>query len=218
MASLLILQYRPTKQSWKGLCKSKIISWWEIRLRGEASLLSSLKYFCPSHMSLATPHPLWTLAESPFEVSKASTVANMLSGRYVTDHRARHWSRTNKEGYCQACLATGHPATPGTLEHLLLKCPALAEIRSQSISHWSAYMVDKPDLLPIVSHHTLAQGSEGEHLHMQLLLDPSVCPVVVTAVQELGKGILSHLMYMCRTWCHSHHLKHRRLLKLYNII
>ena len=129
----------------------------------------------------------------------------------------------------QLCLMTGHPAVSGTLEHQLQKCPALAETRKKSVSHWSNYLKDKPSLLPIVKHHTrvwcltigrytLTPGLQGMKLHMELLLDPSTCPMVIQAVQSFGKGILSHLLYMTRTWCHSHHLKRRRLLKLYNII
>ena len=99
-----------------------------------------------------------------------------------------------------------------------MKCPALYDTRRKSISHWSKYLVDKPSLLPIVKHQTLTAGLEGEKLFMEFLLDPSSCPAVIQAVQLSGIGILSHLLYMTRTWCHSHHLKRRRLLKLYNII
>ena len=142
----------------------------------------------------------------------------MISGRYVTDHRARHWSSSNPDGHCQLCLLTRHHATPGTLEHQLLKCPVLHDTRSKSISHWSQYLIDKPSLLPIVRHHTLTPGPEGVKLQMELLLDPSTCPMVVQAVQVSGNGILTHLFYLTRTWCHSNHLKRRKMLKLYNII
>ena len=169
-------------------------------------------------MSLTTTHPIWAMAETPFEISKATTVANMLSGRYVTHHRARYWSTSNPEGHCQLCILSSHPLTPGTLEHLLLKCPVLAETRLNSIHHWSAYLTDKHTLLPILAHHTLSPGKEGDQLHVQFLLDPSTCPAVVLALQELGSGVLSHLLYLTRTWCHAQHLKRRRLLKLYNII
>ena len=218
---LQVIQSPPSKDSWKRQCKSKVISQWEEKLRGEAALLPSLVYFRPSHMSLTTPHPLWALAESGFEVSKAITVANMLSGRYVTDYHARHWSRTNPEGFCQLCLAfpaSGHVTTLGTLEHLLLKCPALAETRAKCTSHWATYLVDKPFLLPIVTHHTLTPGLHGEKLQMELLLDPTSCPLVIAAAQSMGTGIISHFLYMTRTWCHAHHLRRKRLLKLYNII
>ena len=169
-------------------------------------------------MSLSTPHPIWTLAETPFEVSKAATVATMLSGRYVSDHRSRHWSVKNPEGNCQLCLVSGHPPTPGTLQHQLVSCPGLLETRTNSISHWSAYMSDKPLLLPLVKQFTLVTGPEAENIFTQFLLDPSACPSVISAVQQSGPGLLSHLLYMTRTWCHSNHLKRRRILKLQNII
>ena len=200
------------------MCKAKILSWWEQRLRGEAALLSSLPYFRPSHMSLNSPHPMWSLAETPFEVGKSCTVASLLSGCYVTDHRARHWSNINPSGYCQLCTMTRRPATPGTLEHMLLACPVLADTRKKAASHWKQRLSEYPCLLPIVKHHTLAPGQAGVELTMQLLLDPSTCPMVITAVQASGIGVLSHLLHMTRTWCHSHHLKRRKLLKLYNII
>ena len=181
-------------------------------------MLSSLAYFHPSYMSLSTPHPIWLLADSPFEVTKAATVATMLSGRYVTDYHARHWSKVNPAGNCQLCMIFGYQATPGHLAHLLLKCPALGNVRSNAVSHWAAYLVNKPSLLPIISYHTLTPGAEGEALHMNLLQDPSACPRVISTVQEMGSGILCDLFYMARTWCYAHHLKRKRLLKLHNII
>ena len=102
----------------------------------------------------------------------------------------------------------------GTLEHQLLKCPALLETRANAVSPWAAYLVDKPNLFPIVSHHTLS----SEQLHMELLLDPSTCPKVISAAQEYGQGILSLLLYMTRTWSHAHHVKRKRLLRLHNIL
>ena len=169
-------------------------------------------------MSLSRPHPMWTMAESPYEVSKACTVATMLSGRYVTDHRARYWSASNPSGFCQLCLISGYPETPGTLEHQLLNCPATSETRLRNIYHWSNYMTDKPEIFKIVQYHSLTQGPEGESAFMQLLLDPTACATVIKAAQVSGEGVLSHLLYLTRTWCHSLHLKRKRLLKLYNII
>ena len=136
----------------------------------------------------------------------------------MSDYRARYWCKSNPDGHCQLCLVYGFPPMQGSLEHLLLKCPVLAVVRAHAISHWSSYMVDKPYLLPIVTHHTVSTGTDSDQLHMELLLDPSTCPKVITAVQESGSSILCHLLYMSRTWCYAHHLKRRRLLKLNNII
>ena len=162
---------------------------------------------------------MWTMAESPFEMSKVFTVASMISGRFVTDYRARHWSKSNSQGFCQLCLLANQPEThSGTLEHLLLWCPALAVTRQNAKSHWFEYLQNKQFLAPIISHHTSTPGPEGESLQMQLLLDPSTCPLVISEAQKLGSGILSHLFYLTRTWCHSHQLKRKKLLRLYNII
>ena len=59
---LQTLQSPPTKEYWKKLYKAKIMSWWEVKLRGEASLLPSLPYFQPGFMSLSTIHPIWSMA------------------------------------------------------------------------------------------------------------------------------------------------------------
>ena len=89
---LLVLQSPPTHYYWKRLTKSRVLDWWESHYRGIASQLKSLKFFNPSFMSLASPHPLWLTAGSPFEVSKAVIIARMLSGRYRTDKLMSKWS------------------------------------------------------------------------------------------------------------------------------
>ena len=68
------------RERFKKLLKSLMISYWEVKLRGESALLPSLKYFKPEFHSLATPHPiLWAPGSNLYEVSKA---VRMLSGRY----------------------------------------------------------------------------------------------------------------------------------------
>ena len=52
--------------------------------------------------------------------------ARMLSGRYLTDQRQRHWTQ-NRAGICLLLLPTCAPSnSQGSLEHLLLWCSALA--------------------------------------------------------------------------------------------
>ena len=76
-------------------------------------------------MSLTRPHPIWTTCGSnPFESHKASIASRMLSGRYLTDKLQRHWTM-NKTGVC--LLPTCSPPAEGSLEHILLHCPAVSE-------------------------------------------------------------------------------------------
>ena len=173
-------------------------------------------------MSLSRPHRLWTLAESGYEVVKASTVALMISGRYMTDFHVRHWSRINPDGYCQLCMASQHASASdvnvssniplGTFEHLLLECPVLNETRNKCKSLWINYTLDKPKIKDLVLINNDCNPS------IQLLLDPSACADVIRSSQEFGEGILSHLFYLTRTWCHSLHVRRRKLLKLLNIL
>ena len=48
---LLLLQNPLSKESFKKLVKSKVLDYWEVKLRAEASLLPSLTFFHPQFMS-----------------------------------------------------------------------------------------------------------------------------------------------------------------------
>ena len=207
---LLILQSQPTTYQWKTLTKSRVLDWWELKFRGEASHLDSLLYFNPHFMSLSKPHPIWTSAGSPFEVSKAVISARMLSGRYRTDQLTRHWSRTNPEGTCRLPGCDG--STLGSLEHILLHCPALAHTRAKLISHWSNFLVPRPWLLPVISQYTL----NGDHLQLQLLLDASCLPLVISS-STTNPNILPSCLYLARTWNFSIHLTREKLMRQWNL-
>ena len=77
-----------------------VLDYLEVYLRAEATKLQeySLKYFKAQFMSFSKPHQLWTTCGSnPFEIQIAVIQARILSGRYVTDKLARHWTE-NKSG------------------------------------------------------------------------------------------------------------------------
>ena len=71
---LSLLEAPMTKQKYKKLVKQQIVNFWEIRLRNEASSLSSLEFFHPNFMSLCSPHPIWTTAGSSSYQVAMSTV------------------------------------------------------------------------------------------------------------------------------------------------
>ena len=195
---LLVLQYPPTYNHWKSLCKSKVIDWFEQHLRAEASLLPSLLFFQPVFMSLTSPHPIWLNAGSPFEVSKSVVQARMLSGRYRTDRLARHWTPDNPDGYCRL---PGCHNEEGNLEHILLHCPALSPSRQNVVKLWSDFMVSRPTLLPILRKYTC----ESDKLFLQFLLDPSCVPLVISTVKSQPDTV-KHCVYLSRTWCFTVHV------------
>ena len=103
-----------SKSAYKRLVKSKVIDFWERKLRLDASLLPSLQFFKPQFLSLCRPHPIWSSAGSnPYEVKKACAQARMLSGRYRTCWLSRHWSG-DSSGSCTLPACHRDPS-PGTL-------------------------------------------------------------------------------------------------------
>ena len=206
---LTVLQLPPTKYQWKTKCKSKVTDIFEQKLRAEAEMLPSLEFFRPAFMSLSKPHPMWSHAGSPFEVSKAVIAARMLSGRYRTDLLSKHWTRDNPNGFYRL---PGCSNQEGNLQHILLSCPALADSRASMISMWSNFMVSKPTLLPIVRHYTITE----ERLFMQLHLDPSCLPLVILN-SKADPDIMKHCLYLSRTWCFSSHLARSKLLRQMNL-
>ena len=57
---LILLRSPPGKVNFKKQVKSKVLDYWNERLRGEASFLSA-PYFHPSRMSLVSPQSKWVL-------------------------------------------------------------------------------------------------------------------------------------------------------------
>ena len=93
-----------SKQMFKHLVRSAVLSHWQDKLRAKASVLSSLEFFKPGFMSLSKTHPIYTsCGTNPYETMKASIQARFLSGQAKVEARTRHWDPSNKEGHCRLC-------------------------------------------------------------------------------------------------------------------
>ena len=124
---LRLLDSPLSKAALKKLFKNHVIDFWQTKLRRDAAPLSSLEYFKPQFMSLQITHPLWTSCGSnSYEICKAIIQAKMLSGRYRTDQLLRHFS--DNDGLCTLC----HQNIPGSIEHLLVQCPVLDGMNSNT--------------------------------------------------------------------------------------
>ena len=207
---ITLLTSPPTKTAYKKLVSSKVIDYWEKRLRAEAAGLLSLAYFKPEYMSLSSPHPLWqTCGSNPFEVNKAVTQARMLSGRYRTDLLACHWT-TNRSGVCLLPLCTG--SYLGSIEHLLLYCPALQETRNKMMKLMYDVASESPYLYHIISW--VLSHPDRKSVMTQFLLDCSSLPIVVNMCQLYGSEMKQRLFYITRNWCYSIHRSRMTQMKL----
>ena len=205
---LRILENPPCKEKYKKLIKSKITDYWEAKLRGEASLLSSLVHFKPEYMSLIKPHPIWSTAgNNPYEISKAIQQVRFLSGRYRSQSLVSHWS-PNGDG---SCLSPTCKEEKETTEHILLDCKAYNDCKSRLYSLWLSAKI--PEV-----HELLLEALTSERAYLlQFILDCSVLPQVIRANQaKNGDFILNELFYYTRSWCFSIHKARMKMLGRWN--
>ena len=194
------------------MAKKAVLRYWEGKFRLEAAQLSSLKYFCPTIMSLSSPHPLWVSASSSsYEISKATVQARMLSGRYRTESLSSHWS-SNSNGWCLTPLCVGEKVVED-LDHILSSCPSLDQTRRNLQFFTRKFAASNPIILPV-----LEAFCNPEHpLFCQFLLDCSCIPAVNALACYYGATFLDKLFYIGRTWCYSLLRDRARLLNRWHL-
>ena len=201
-----LLNNPPKKSIFKELVKANVAKYWHEIFINEISGLKSLKYFKPELYSLTKPHYMWSLAASrPYETAKSTVLATMASGRYRTDMLTRYWGK-NRNGYCRApCCST----TPGTLEHLLVVCPALSTTRDRLYQMWLERTVMFPTL-----HATVRAVLESpDHTIVQFVLEPLAFPDILTDFVSYGVHFAHLLAYLTRTFAFCMHRDYQRLIK-----
>ena len=200
-----LLSSPPKKECFKNLVKKHVIDYWEQKLRHEAAPLDSLEFFKPSFMSLTCSHPLWrTAAASPTKVVMATQQARFLSGRYRTEALCSHWSQ-NTQGLCKL---SPDCQTAEDTRHILQTCSALAATRDKMATFTSSYINSHPVVASIVRQYCYPDC----RLFCQFLLDCSVLPEVIAAVQQHGDEILQHLFNITRIWVYALHRDRLKIL------
>ena len=199
---LTYLENPLSKDDFKKITKAHVINYWETKLRGEASMLTSLLNFDPNYMSLTKPHPIWSTPKSnPHEISKAIQQARFLSGRYRTEMLTKHWNPAST-GCCKA---------PGckiqeSVEHILLDCQQYTPERHKLVSMWLSTEVSE------VYHLVLHAFTSKKSYLLQFILDCSILPEVIQSKQKHGDIILNELFRLTRTWCFNVHRARMKML------
>ena len=122
---LTLLESPLSKEQFKKLLRSKIVDYWEQKLRAEFSGPPSLEYFRPELMSLKHPQPSiwWTAGFTPYEITKSGIQYRMLSGQYRTRLQKPsyifYWSIQHIQRQGQQLSKRGK-----VFKKVLLRCPA----------------------------------------------------------------------------------------------
>ena len=129
----------------------------------------------------------------------------MISGRYRSEALCRYWS-DNKGGYCRA--PTCYQA-PGTLEHLLVVCPALDIVRERLYTMW----LEKSVMFPAL-HSTIRDVLDSDvPTKVQFILEPLAIPLVGALAKMHGQRFMEQLSYINRTFAFYMHREYQKLLE-----
>ena len=195
------------KAAFKRLVRSKVVGYWEEKLRHEAASLKSLtSYFHPKYMSLTFPHPIWTTAgSSPAKVAMATIQALMLSVRYRCDSLVHHWSLA-VTGFCT--MSPNCQNLMEDLQHMLQFCPSLDESRRKLYLHTESCS----KALSVDARTILLTYCDPKNDHFtRFVVDCSTFPEVIAAVQRDGPDLLSVFFDVTRVWTYVLHRDRLRL-------
>ena len=196
---IILLDSPPTKYQFKRMIKTSIMNFWQRVIGSETEGLVSLKYLRPTQYTLTQPSLLWlTSRVSSFECSKSTVVAKMISGRFRTEELSKHWTPSNRQGYC---LADTCDEVAGSLEHILVECPALQGARNRQIELW----LNKSSAYPALHQMIRMILASSAHVQVQFILDPSLFDGITMLWEIHGQVIIDHVYYLTRTYAYYLH-------------
>ena len=138
---------------------------------------------------------------------------DMISGRYRSEKLCSNWSFKNQEGFC--LLSPDCSSLVEDIPHILSSCSSLQPTRDKLIKFTEEYCKSAPSIIQTLVSSLCKQSSP---LFCQFLLDSSILPEVIAAVQTEGEDVLSHLFHIGRTWIYTLHKTRMKLLGRWNYI
>ena len=107
-----------------------------------------------------------------------------------------------ENGFCTLCP---EEKQPGTLEHMLLNCRALEQVRLQQFE-----MINSEQFSDLAKQIICDSLKSFTQIAVQLLLDCSVLQIVIRTA-ETNKNITNEIFKFTRTWCFNLHAKRLKL-------
>ena len=179
---------------WSKYAKEIVTDYWTALLKENAATYSCLDLLDLSRLSLSTPHPIWVAAGNhPINIKKTTIVSWLLLGVYKTGERL-HKMKKVKTPICVLCQAPTESRV-----HFGLQCPALFNIRSESLNKFV-------DLCP-----NLTSYLSNTELLLLILLDP-FSPVVPAAVRDNWSSE-SDVYKISRNYFYDIHKKREKLME-----
>ena len=118
----------------------------------------------------------------------------------------RHFSKDNKHGNCSA---PGCSNVPGTLEHILVTCPFLDQVREEMFT----MCLEKTVMFP--SLHQLIRNilTSNEEVKAQFFIEPLAFPLVRHEANFIGPQHIMTVSYITRTFVFNINREYKKRFK-----
>jgi hypothetical protein len=186
-----------TKRLWITSIKREIQHYWQELITSMASYYPGLKYLNSADYRPGNIHPLLKIkCSSSTEISRIPPKLKMLTGTYILQ-TIRTNMYAEEDAKCQLCKVETE-----TLEHLLLDCTELSNIRNPILRQ----------IQDIFLHHTeydLCQQSTS--VQMQILLDITR----ISKVLRLTDDQIRQIEYQIRRLIYALHSERYKILNIH---
>jgi hypothetical protein len=186
-----------TKRMWITSIKREIQNYWQKLITSIASYYPRLKYLNSADYRPGNIHPLLKIkCSSSIEISGIPPKLKMLTGTYILQ-TIRTKMYADEDAKCQLCKVETE-----TLEHLLLDCTELSNIRNPILRQ----------IQDIFLHHTeydLCQQSTS--VQMQILLDITR----ISKVLRLTDDQIRQIEYHIRRLIYAFHSERYKILNIH---
>ena len=133
--SFLIDHPELSRKGWKMECKKKVLHFWNVQLRADAMSKSTLQ--CLAFTEEFSTHQIWdSVNPNVKDVKRASIKVRLATGTYILQTTKARFNQNSVDPTCILCGSGDE-----TMEHFILQCSALDEVR-QPILLQIAAMLD----------------------------------------------------------------------------
>ena len=192
-----------TKLRWKNNSRRAVSQYWSGKLREEAADKSSLTSCNFTEMTIGKSHLIWNnVSNNTIDVERGITKARMLTGVYMLQTTKSKFNQYEVEQICPL-----YRLAEEDLQHMLLRCPALSEVRSPLFS---------PIRQLLISHLGSSRWltRSGSQI-VRLCVDST--NIKSHTQSAIEKCFLERLEMLGRRFCHKLHMKrlqvHQKLFK-----
>ncbi len=123
----MLLTNKPSKLCWKLKCKKAINDHWSKTLTDSAKTKTTLSLLGTEPLKTGQAHHVWRALDfTVSDVTKGITKARLVTGTYLFQTNKHRFSQYTVDPTCPNCHLEPEDAI-----HMLLRCPALHEIRKE---------------------------------------------------------------------------------------